>query len=248
MRENWYVAASVLLPFFRVLRLARALVLLRSLSLSRVLLSASRVTRAISDITGGRNIGFVLATVVFFTSGSAAAVFFFERGDPASPFHSFGDAFWWAATMVTTINIGADQATLEGRVSGILLRVFGLSVFGYLTATFATYFIGPTSLAKTQAGVTNLAPPPSSCWRGWSAWRRGSSASASGSSEGRTTLLSRRLTLAFSLYQVLTARTWWGASVGRRQEWRCPIRCDFTSAQRWLAVRHVHLARRTRRA
>ena len=52
VRENWYIAASVLLPFVRVLKLVRALVLLRSLSLSRVLLSANRVTRAVSDITG----------------------------------------------------------------------------------------------------------------------------------------------------------------------------------------------------
>lgn len=141
LRQNWYVALSVALPFFRVLRLVRALALLRTLSLGRVLLSANRATRALSEIAGGRNIGFVLSTIVVITFVSAAAVFFFERNEPSANIRAFGDAFWWAATMVTTINIGLEPVSFEGRVVAILLRVFGLAVFGYVTATIATYFI-----------------------------------------------------------------------------------------------------------
>jgi len=51
---------------------------------------------------------------------------------PGSPFANFWEALWWATTVVTTINVGIEPTTVEGRIVGLLLRVFGLGVFGYL--------------------------------------------------------------------------------------------------------------------
>jgi voltage-gated potassium channel len=41
-------------------------------------------------------------------------------------------------------SIGTDfwPATVEGRVLSALLALYGLAVFGYITATFASFFIG----------------------------------------------------------------------------------------------------------
>jgi voltage-gated potassium channel len=52
----------------------------------------------------------------------------------------YGEAFWWTAYTMTT---GAPHApaTAEGKVIGWLLSLFGLGVFGYLTATLASHFI-----------------------------------------------------------------------------------------------------------
>ncbi len=44
--------------------------------------------------------------------------------------------------MITTINTSTEPVTFEGRVIGLVLRVVALSIFGYLTASIASYLVG----------------------------------------------------------------------------------------------------------
>ncbi|MBA2468056.1 MAG: hypothetical protein H0V37_01475, partial [Chloroflexia bacterium] len=89
-------------------------------------------------------------TVVVMLAG-AVGVRFFDRGVEGAPIQSFGSALWWSAAMVTTINNELYAVSTEARVLAILMRVFAVSVFGYITASIATYFIG-TAQAEPKEG------------------------------------------------------------------------------------------------
>jgi voltage-gated potassium channel len=73
----------------------------------------------------------------------------------AGGFASFGDAFWWTAMIMTTIGSAYWPQTPEGRVLTFLLSAYALSIFGYITAFLATFFIGRDT--NTQAGAPSAA-------------------------------------------------------------------------------------------
>jgi voltage-gated potassium channel len=54
---------------------------------------------------------------------------------------------------VTTINNEKFAVSPEARILAILLRVFAISVFGFITARFASYLIGQDTEEKTDAGT-----------------------------------------------------------------------------------------------
>lgn len=62
--------------------------------------------------------------------------------NPHPGFNSYGMALWWTAMRVITAGNEFNPATPEGRGLAFLLAVFGYTIFGYVTATFATFFIG----------------------------------------------------------------------------------------------------------
>ena len=74
------------------------------------------------------------------TLAGAAGMFALEKSTPG--FTSYWMALWWTATRVITAGNEFYPMTPEGRGLGFLISVFGFSIFGYFTATFATYFIG----------------------------------------------------------------------------------------------------------
>lgn len=142
LRRNWITAISVLLPAFGVLRLVRAVQLLRGLSLLRILAVFNRGTRALGHVARRGQLGYVAALTTIVILTGAAGSYYFEHGDSASEIKTIGDALWWSATVVTTINTGLEPSTLEGRIIGFLLRLFALGVTGYLTALIAAYILG----------------------------------------------------------------------------------------------------------
>jgi voltage-gated potassium channel len=44
--------------------------------------------------------------------------------------------------LVTSIGSDFWPVTTEGRILALLLSVYGLAVFGYITASFASFFVG----------------------------------------------------------------------------------------------------------
>jgi voltage-gated potassium channel len=51
-------------------------------------------------------------------------------------------ALWWSAMRIITAGSDYWPLTPEGRGLAFLLAVFGYAIFGYVTATIATFFIG----------------------------------------------------------------------------------------------------------
>ena len=65
----------------------------------------------------------------------------FEVGE-GSGINTYGQALWWTAMIMTTIGSAAWPVTPEGQILAFLLSIYALGMFGYITATLATYFIG----------------------------------------------------------------------------------------------------------
>ena len=146
LRKNWLTALALLLPAFRVFRVFRALRLLRaaraarSLRLARLLTSVNRGMKALGTTMSRRGFGYVALLTVAVTFAGAAGMYAFER--PTGSIGSYGQALWWTAMMMTTMGSETWPATSEGRVLCLLLALYAFTVFGYVTATLATFFIG----------------------------------------------------------------------------------------------------------
>jgi voltage-gated potassium channel len=90
-----------------------------------------------------RGFGYALLLTVLVTFVGAAGMYAFER-DPAGGrgLNDYGTALWWTAMLFTTMGSEYWPQTAEGRVLCLLLAVYAFAVFGYVTATIATFFIG----------------------------------------------------------------------------------------------------------
>jgi voltage-gated potassium channel len=154
LRRNWLTALSLALPAFRIFRLAaafrflRAARVARSVGLLRVITSLNRGLAAIGRTAQRRGVGYLMAVTALVLVVGAAAMTYFEASDASGAssgattvFDDYGDALWWTANTMTTGPVEQPR-TPEGRLFGWLLSVYGLGVFGYLTATLASHFIG----------------------------------------------------------------------------------------------------------
>ncbi len=147
LKHNWLTAMSLLVPalrlfrvfrVFRLLRLARAG---RSFRLLRVISSLNRGMRALGASLSRRGFGYVLALTLLVTFTGAAGMYAFENQAPGG-INSYGEALWWTTMVLTTMGSQYWPQTVEGRVLCVFLALYGFAVFGYVTATLASFFIG----------------------------------------------------------------------------------------------------------
>jgi voltage-gated potassium channel len=155
LRRNWLTAVSVAVPPARVFRLVRVVRLLRSARLLRLLGAVNRSLRAIAGTLGRRRFQYVLAATFVIVVASAAGALTFERDVPDSNITTPGQALWWATATVTTMGPQIDPVTLEGRIIALLLRVYAMAVFGYITAAIAAHFVGQDT--RERQGIGELA-------------------------------------------------------------------------------------------
>jgi voltage-gated potassium channel len=147
LKQNWLTIIALIVPAFRILRVFRALRLLRvartarGLRLLRVITSLNRGMRALSASMGRKGFGYVLALTGVVNIAGATGMYAFESGAPGS-FPNFGAALWWTAMLLISMGTDYWPKTAEGRVLALLIAVYGLAVFGYVTAALASFFIG----------------------------------------------------------------------------------------------------------
>lgn len=147
LKNNWLTALSLLVPalrlfrFSRVFRLFRLARMGRSLRLLRVVSSLNRSMRALGASLSRRGFGYVLALTVLVTFTGAAGMYAFENAAPGG-LKSYGEALWWTTMVLTTMGSQYWPLTIEGRVLCVFLALYAFAVFGYVTATLATFFIG----------------------------------------------------------------------------------------------------------
>ena len=103
-----------------------------------------------------RAFGYVMLLALIVTFGGAAGMYALENPNPG--FKSYGLALWWTAMRVITAGNEFNPITSEGRGLGFLIAVFGYTIFGYVTATFATFFIGRDAEKKNAplAGTKDI--------------------------------------------------------------------------------------------
>jgi len=143
LKKNWLTAVSLIIPALRVFRIFRFVRLLRGLRgirLVRIVASLNRSMKSLGATMKRRAFGYVLTITIIITFAGAAGMYALEKPNPG--FNSYGLALWWTAMRVITAGNEFNPVTPEGRGLAFLIAVFGYTIFGYVTATFATYFIG----------------------------------------------------------------------------------------------------------
>jgi voltage-gated potassium channel len=146
LKHNWITLIALIVPalrVFRVLAVFRAASGLRGLQLVRIVGSANRGMNALRQTLARRQFGYVGGmTLLAITLGAAGMLYFEPAGEVGGGFKSYGDALWWTVMLLTTIGSQYWPQTGEGRILAVLLSIYGLAVFGYLTAVLASFFVG----------------------------------------------------------------------------------------------------------
>ncbi|HJW18519.1 MAG TPA: ion transporter [Flavisolibacter sp.] len=143
LKHNWLTAISLIIPALRVLRIFRFVRLLRGLRgirLVRVVSSLNRGMKSLGATMKRRAFGYVTILSIVVTFAGAAGMYGMEHPNPG--FENYGMALWWTAMRVITAGSDFWPVTPEGRGLAFLLSLFGYAIFGYVTATLATFFIG----------------------------------------------------------------------------------------------------------
>jgi voltage-gated potassium channel len=163
LKANWLTALALAVPalrvfrVFRVVRVVRAARAARGLRLFRVVSSLNRGMRALGAAMRRRGAGYVVALTVIVALSGAAGMYAFENEQPEGRgFESYGEALWWTAMVMTTMGSDYFPRTTEGRVLCFALAVYAFAVFGYVTATLATFFVGRDAESK-EAEVAGAA-------------------------------------------------------------------------------------------
>ena len=163
LKRNWLAVLSLLVPALRVLRVARAVRLVgaaratRGIRLVRVVGSLNRSMGALRRSMSRRGLGYVVVLTMLVTIAGAAAMLAFEREAPGDAWlGDYGTALWWTAMIMTTMASEYWPHTPEGRVLCVLLALYAFAIFGYVTASLATYFVGRDAEAE-DASIAGVA-------------------------------------------------------------------------------------------
>jgi voltage-gated potassium channel len=157
LRRNWLVALSLVIPALRIFRVLHAIRVLRGarvlrlFNLARASAVVNRARGVLRDFFRMSQFAYLLVLTVIISIACGALVYAFETAADEATITSFGDGVWWAGTTVTTISAQMEPVTLEGRMIALFLRIFGLVVIGYLTATIAVFLLGKRDEATEPA-------------------------------------------------------------------------------------------------
>ena len=152
LKSNWLTAIALLAPalrLFAIFRFLRAASALRGFRLVKLVGTVNRSMNALRRTLERRKFGYVAGLTLLVVGLGAAGMLSFE---PAKEVHggftSYGDALWWTAMLLTSIGSQYWPVTTEGRLLTVLLSLYGFATFGYITATFASFFVGRDAEVK----------------------------------------------------------------------------------------------------
>ena len=146
LKSNWLTVLALAVPalrLFRALRVLRAARALRGIRLVRIVGTANRSMTALKRTLQRRGFGYVAGLTVLVIGLGAAGMLNFENArEVDGGFRDYGHALWWTGMLIASIGTDFWPSTSEGRVLAMLLALYGLAMFGYITATFASFFVG----------------------------------------------------------------------------------------------------------
>ena len=165
LASNWLTVCSLLIPALRVFRIVRVVRLFRlaraarSLRLVRVLSSINRGMRALGGTMRRRGLGYVLLLTLVVEFAGAAGMYAFEKDRANGGLQSYPNALWWTAMILTTMGSERWPETPEGRVLCLILATYAFTIFGYITASLASFFVGRDAHSEQTelGGVKGLA-------------------------------------------------------------------------------------------
>jgi len=158
LRHNWLKAVALAAPALRLVRIVaiarvlRAARIARGLRMLRLVSSLNRGMAALSESLGRRGFAYVMLLSFIVLLAGAAGIYGFENGAVAQGgIDSYGTALWWTAMILTTMGSDYWPKTAEGRILCVVLALYSFTVFGYVTATLATYFVGRDAASSDSA-------------------------------------------------------------------------------------------------
>ena len=144
LKSNVITLISLLVPALRLFRLARVFRVVRAtrgLRLVKLVGSLNRGMKALAASFGRRGVGYVLGLTSVVVLVGAAGMYAFEKDLPTG-LRTYPEALWWTAMLLTSMGSDYWPQTTEGRALCLLLALYGFGVFGYFTATLASFFMG----------------------------------------------------------------------------------------------------------
>ena len=132
----------VAVPFLRVLRLARLVLMLTNI----LGMMKSKILVSIPV--------YVFSSAALFILIGASAIYDAEYQAEGSSINSRKDAFWWAGALIFSYFYNETPPITEsGRLYGFLLTLCGLSIVGTITATFAGWLINQVREIESDNNV-----------------------------------------------------------------------------------------------
>jgi voltage-gated potassium channel len=148
LRRNWLFILAILVsllrffPFLQPFPLVRALTATFGIQVVWIFASADLGMRSLRRTLGRRGAGYALAlTFVVIFAGAAGMLHFEGIADDPQSIHTYQKALWWTAMQITNIGTAYAIPTTGGRILCLGISVYAATMFGYLTALLATFFI-----------------------------------------------------------------------------------------------------------
>lgn len=140
VKTHWIELAIALVPFLRVLRILRIARLTRSVALLRLFLFGHFSIGELEKVLSRRIIYLIVLSVTIILIGSTGA--YILESTRTGPIQTFGDSLWWASSLVVgTESSDMYPVSTGGRILGVLLLAYSTSIFAYLAASIAAFFI-----------------------------------------------------------------------------------------------------------
>lgn len=149
-RLRWVVRhlfdlAIIALPALRPLRLLSLAVVIKLMQ------------RAIGHTIRGKVVVYTTFGAIIIIYAASLAILQAERATNPD-IRNFGDALWWSFTTVTTVGYGdIVPHTVTGRFVAIALMVAGVSLFGVVTATLASWIVERVAEEDTASQAASAA-------------------------------------------------------------------------------------------
>jgi len=168
LKRNWLfilailVAVLRLIPQLQAYPLARVLTATFGMQVIWMFASADQGLRSLRRTMGRRGTGYALTFTAIVILAGAAGMLHFENDSPdPQGIHSYPKALWWVTMQITNIGSAYQPVSVGGHVLCLGISIFAVAIFGYLTAVFATIFIGqdaedPKSEIPNQKSILQL--------------------------------------------------------------------------------------------
>jgi len=144
LKRHWPVAVSLAVPALRIVRFVRVVHLARAATMGfgNTLAALNRGLAALGATLRRRGFAYVTIVTLLVIFIGAAGIYNLEDAAPdPQGIHDYGTAVWWTAMLMTTLGPTSWPVTPAGRVLCFFLGLYAFTIFGYVAATLATFFI-----------------------------------------------------------------------------------------------------------
>lgn len=158
IRKSWLTIIALLVPalrairFLRILRALRATRAVRGVRLIRTVGALNRGMGALGATLRRTGVWYVAGLTIVVSLAGAAGMYALEpHANNGAGFTSYSDALWWTVMIMTTMGSAYWPQTGEGRILAFVISLFSIGVFGYVTATLASFLVGRDAAASDGA-------------------------------------------------------------------------------------------------